>query len=458
MKRDYTRREFLKTSVSAGAGFALSGVTASRSKAQQKLKDPPLPIKAAPPLDKVRIGFIGVGGMGTAHVRNLLRIEGAEIRAVCDIVEWKAERAQAMCVAAGKPQPETYTRGENDFKRMCEREDLDLVYSATPWRWHVPMCLEALKTGKHAAVEIPAAMTINECWQLVGTSEKTGKYCIMMENCNYDQIEMMILNMVKEGVLGEVLHARCGYLHDLRAVKHDMMGEGVWRRNHSMKRNGDLYPTHGLGPIAQCMDINRGNQFDHLVSFGSKARGLHLYAIERFGPDSSQAKEQFVLSDVVTTVIQTKKGETIVLTHDTSSPRPYSRDILVQGTKGIVRKYPTPLVHLEGRSALHQWEDIQNYKKEYWHPLWIQLEEKSRGAGHGGMDFLGDYRLIDALLNGRVPDMDVYDAAALCAVSELSESSIAAGSRPVAFPDFTRGTWKESRELQVMKVKIGVHS
>ncbi len=452
MKKKYTRRDFIRTSAAAGAGLALDGILTSSAERQQKLTSLPPSKKIASPMEKVRIGFIGVGGMGMAHVGNLLKIEGAELRAVCDIVEWKVERVQAMCQAAGKPRPEGYTRGEHDFKRMCERDDLDLVYSATPWRWHVPMCLEAMNTGKHAAVEVPAAITIEECWNLVETSEKTGKYCIMMENCNYDRVEMMILNMVKKGILGELLHAECGYLHDLRAVKHDLLGEGVWRRDHSMKRNGDLYPTHGLGPVAQCMDINRGNQFDYLVSMGSKTRGLHLYAVERFGPDSPQAKEEYMLDDVVTTLIRTKQEETIVVQHDTSSPRPYSRDILVQGTKGIVRKYPRPLIYIEGRSTPHRWEENLEYRKEFDHPIWTQLKEKSRGAGHGGMDFIEDYRLIDALLNGREPDMDVYDAAAISAVSELSERSISLGSKPLSFPDFTRGMWKKPRELQVMQV------
>ncbi|MFQ6037705.1 MAG: Gfo/Idh/MocA family protein [Candidatus Aminicenantales bacterium] len=452
MEKTFSRRQFLKAGAAAGTGLAIGGMFVSCAPGKKRLRTVPPPFKPAPPMGKVRIGFIGVGGMGTAHVRNLLRIEGAELRAVCDIVPWKVERVQRMCREAGKPIPEGYTRGEYDFKRMCEREDLDLVYSATPWMWHVPMCLEAMNTGKHAAVEVPAALTVEECWQLVETSEKTGKYCIMMENCNYDRIEMMILNMVKKGVLGELIHAECGYLHDLRAVKHDMEGEGLWRRAHSMKRNADLYPTHGLGPVSQCMDINRGNRFDFLVSVSSKSRGLHLYAVERFGPDSPQAREKFVLGDVVTTLIRTRRGETIVLKHDTSSPRPYSRDILVQGTRGIVRKYPRPLVYIEGRSTPHQWEELETYREEFWHPLWKRMEAQTRGAGHGGMDYLEDFRLIEALMRGREPDMDVYDAAAISAVIELSERSIASGSRPMAFPDFTRGMWRKPRELPVMKV------
>lgn len=406
---------------------------------------------AAPPLDHVRIGYVGVGGMGTAHVENLLKIPGAEIRAVCDIVPARVERAQQLCIDAGHTKPDGYARGEHDYKNLCSRGDLDLVYIATPWEWHVPMCLEAMSSGKHAAVEVPAALTLDECWQLVEASESTRRHCIMMENCNYDKMEMMILAMAKKGLFGELLHAECGYLHDLRAVKHDMEGEGVWRRAHSMKRNGDLYPTHGLGPVAQCLDINRGNYFESLVSFSTKTRGLHLYALEQFGAESPQAREEFVLGDVVTTLLRTKRGETIILKHDTSSPRPYSRDILIQGTKGIVRKYPEPKIHIEGKSQPHRWETIDEWIKQHNHPVWAELEEKSKGAGHGGMDFIEDYRLINALRSGAVPDMDVYDAVALSAVTELSGRSVAHNGGLIAFPDFTDGHWQNERDLPVMR-------
>ena len=402
------------------------------------------------PLDKVGIGFVGVGLMGTAHVENLLKIDGAEIRAVCDVVPERVERAQRMVADAGQPLPEGYSRGPRDFERLCDRPDLDLVFTATPWEWHVPVCVAAMNAGKHAATEVPAALNLDDCWRLVETSEKNNKHCVMMENCNYDRFEMMVLNMVELGVFGELLHARCGYLHDLRAVKHDLEGEGVWRRAHSMTSDGDLYPTHGLGPVAQCLDINRGNTFETLVSMGSKTRGLHRYAVERFGPDSPQAAETFVLSDVVTTMLRTAGGETVVVTHDTNSPRPYSRDYLIQGTLGIARKYPEPRIYLEGRSDPHRWDPVEAYLEEYDHPLWRRLEEESRGAGHGGMDFIEDYRLVDALRTGRPPDSDVYDAAMLSAVVELSGRSIARGGESVRFPDFTRGGWRNARKLQVM--------
>jgi predicted dehydrogenase len=451
-KNAVERRDFIKKSIMAGMGITLGSlIDTGCSPAWMQGSARPAPV--AKPLERVRIGFVGVGGMGTAHVENLLKIKGAEIRAVCDIVESKVARVQALAVEAGQVKPEGYAGGPEDFKRLCQRDDLDLVFTATPWEWHVPVCLEAMKAGKHAATEVPAAITIDECWQLVETAENMGRYCIMMENCNYDDVEMVILNMVKKGLLGELLHVEGGYLHDLRAVKHDLQGEGLWRRAHAMKRNGDLYPTHGLGPIAQCLDINRGNAFDTLVSFGTKSRGLHNYAVEKFGPDSPQSKEQFVLSDVVTTMISTKNGETVVVTHDTSSPRPYSRNILIQGTKGIVQKYPTPKIHIEGRSKGHRWEEMDEYMKEFRHLVWTELEEQSKGAGHGGMDFIEDYRLIHALLQGVEPDMDVYDAAMLSAVTELSARSIAGNGESMKFPDFTRGMWKTSRALRVMVAK-----
>ncbi len=451
MKTQLNRRNFIRTVAAAGLSVAVSDELLAAGDFGRSPK-PYQPIPAGSPMEKVRIGYIGVGGMGTAHVENLLKIKGAEIVAVCDIVEDRVKRAQEMVEKAGFKKPEGYSAGELDWKRLCMRDDVDLVYTATPWQWHVPICLEAMKNGKHVATEVPAALTLDDCWELVETSEKTGRHCIMMENCNYDKVEMMILNMVKKGMFGELLHAECGYLHDLRPVKHDMEGEGVWRRAFSRTMNGDLYPTHGLGPIMQCMDINRGNYFDYLVSFGTKSRGLHEYAVKEFGAESPQAQEKYTLSDVVTTVIKTKNGETIVVTHDTSSPRPYSRNILVQGTKGIVRKYPDPRIYIEGVSKTDdKWEPVTEYMKQYEHPLWIDLEAASKGAGHGGMDFIEDYRLVNALLKGVEPDMDVYDAAVMSALVELTGKSIAREGEAMKFPDFTKGMWKTPRELQVMK-------
>ncbi|NOZ57588.1 MAG: Gfo/Idh/MocA family oxidoreductase [Calditrichaeota bacterium] len=460
-KRELDRRDFLKLGAAAGVGAALASTQAFAAGSHPKPLGGPAKEFVAPPIEKVRIGYVGVGGMGTAHVRNLVRIPGCEIRAVCDIVPERVERAQKIVMDAGFPKPEGYTRGPYDFRRLCEREDLDLVYTATPWEWHVPVCVAAMEAGKHAATEVPAAVTLDEAWQLVETSERTQRYCIMMENCTYDREEMMIFNMVRQGLLGEILHGAAGYLHDLRHVKFNFAarGEAIWRLAHSIRRNGNLYPTHGLGPIAQVMDINRGDQFDYLVSMSTKAMGLSLYAAEVFGPESKWANIKYALGDVNVTLIRTKKGRTITLYHDTNLPRPYSRIHLVQGTKGIARKWPDPrrtsgvmgFVYIEGRSPTHKWETLESYRAEYEHPLWKDLEEMSKGAGHGGMDYIEDYRLIKCLREGVPLDMDVYDAAAWSAISELTEISVANRSRPVDIPDFTRGAWKKRPPLGILR-------
>ena len=443
------RRAFLKWGALAGLGAALSGTGMLGCAAPgRRLAPVPAAPFAAPPLERVRIGFVGVGGMGTHHVRTLVRIEGAEIRAICDINEEHAKRSQDIVEGAGQPRPTAYTRGERDFERLCAEEDLDLVYTATPWRWHVPVCLAAMNNGKHAATEVPAAVTIEDCWKLVETAERTRLHCVMMENCCYDRAEMMCLNMVRQGVLGEILHGEAGYLHDLRGLKFSNRGEGLWRTAHSISRNGNLYPTHGLGPVAQCMNINRGDRLDYLVSMSSKSRGLNLYAAEHFGADDARATHSYALGDINVSLLRTANGCTIYLVHDCSAPRPYSRLHVVQGTKGIFEKWPER-VHIEGRSPGHDWETLDKYA-EYEHPLWQSEVIKEASGGHGGMDFLEDYRLIQCLRRGEPLDMDVYDAATWSAVSELTERSVANRSRPMDFPDFTRGRWQTRPPLGIV--------
>jgi predicted dehydrogenase len=396
---------------------------------------------AAPPMDVVRIGFVGVGGQGTSHVENLVTIPGVRIVAVCDIDESHAARAAGIIVAAGQAPPSQYTRGPTDFVRLCETEDLDLVFTATPWEWHVPVCVAAMRNGKHAATEVPAAVTLEECWQLVEEAEKYQKHCVMMENCNYDRMELMVLNMVRQGLFGEILHAEGGYLHDLREVKFSSEGEGLWRRAHATRRNGNLYPTHGLGPVSNCLNINRGDSFAYLVSMSGPSRGLQDYAREHLPSEAPQRKETYVLGDVNQSLIKTANGRTILVGHDTNLPRPYSRIHQVQGTRGLFQGYPSR-VYVEGRSPQHQWETPDKYLPEFEHPLWRFDQAKNATTGHGGMDFLEDWRLIKCLREGLATDMNVYDAAALSSVTALSEWSVANGSKPIDFPDFTRGRWK----------------
>jgi predicted dehydrogenase len=378
-----------------------------------------------------------------------LKINGVQIVALCDIDEPRAKEVRQWVVDDGRPAPDIYTRGETDYKRLCERDDIDLVFNSTPWRWHVPVCVEAMETGKHTAVEVPAATTVDGCWQLVKTAERQRLHCVMMENCNYGRSELMVLKMVRTGLFGELLHGEGAYIHDLRSIKFSDKNEGLWRLAHSVDRNGNLYPTHGLGPIAQCMDINRGDRFDYLVSMSSPARGLKLYAAEHLPADDPRRKLEFALGDMNTSLIKTGLGRTIMVQHDTTTPRPYSRINLIQGTRGCFTGYPDR-IHIAGRTEGHGWDDIEAYREEFEHPLWRKLEEQAAGAGHGGMDYLEDYRLIECLRQGQPTDMDVYDAAAVSSVVELSEISVAKEGRPVEVPDFTRGGWRTNKPLEIV--------
>jgi hypothetical protein len=439
---DLNRRDFLKI------GGATLAAGATLNAAAQTQSTHPF---AAPPIGEVRIGFVGIGGQGGGHVRNFLRVPGCRITAVCDIRPERTEWATKEITAAGHPAPTSYTKGPRDFERLCETEDLDLVFNATPWEWHAPIMLAAMKNSKHTATEVPAVMTIDDCWAIVESAEKHRRHCVMMENCNYDRMEMMVFNMVRQGVFGEILHAAGGYLHDLREIKFADEGEGLWRRAWSMKLDGNLYPTHGLGPVANCLDINRGDRFDYLVSMSGPSRGLQDWAAEHEPADSPKRRERYVLGDVNLSLIKTARGRTILVEHCTNLPRPYSRINLVQGSKGLFQGYPTR-VYSEGRGRAHQWVQASDVLAEFEHPLWKDLADQAKGAGHGGMDFIEDYRLIKCLREGLPTDMDVYDAAALSAVVELSVRSVKRRSDAVNVPDFTRGRWKTTPPLGIVRM------
>jgi len=406
------------------------------------------PLTAAP-IETVRIGYVGIGGQGSSHVRNLLKIPGCRITAVCDVRSERTDWATQAITAAGHPAPTAYNRGPRDFERLCETESLDLVYNATPWESHVPIMLAAMKNGKHAATEVPAAMTVEDCWAMVEAAEKHHRHCVMMENCNYDRMEMMVYNIVRQGLLGDVLHAEGGYLHDLRSIKFSDEGEGLWRRAWAMKVNGNVYPTHGLGPVANCLDVNRGDRFEYLVSMSGPSRGLQDWATQHLPADSPKRQERYVLGDVNVSLIKTAKGKTIVVEHCTNLPRPYSRIHMVQGTKGLFQGYPNRL-YIEGRGTADQWQDAATVMAEFEHPLWKEMADAAEGAGHGGMDFIEDYRLIKCLREGQMTDMNVYDAASLSAVVHLSSQSVSRKSAPMDFPDFTRGRWKTNPPLPIV--------
>jgi len=442
------RRDFLKI---GGAALAAGTVGARRSDAgdaQTAAAPGPAPF-AAPPIDTVRIAYVGIGGQGGGHVNNLLKIPGCRITAVCDIRPERTDWATKKITEAGQPAPAVYNKGPHDFERLCETEDVDLVYNATPWEFHVPIMLAAMKNGKHTATEVPAAMTVDDCWAMVESAEKHKKHCLLMENCNYDRMEMMVYNIVRQGLFGEILHAEGGYLHDLRAIKFADEGEGLWRRAWATKLNGNLYPTHGLGPIANCLDINRGDRFDYLVSMSGPSRGLQDWAAEHVPADSPKRQERYVLGDVNASLIKTARGKTILVEHCTNLPRPYSRIHMVQGTKGLFQGYPNRL-YIEGRGKEDQWQEASAVLNEFEHPLWKEIAAQAQGAGHGGMDYIEDYRLIKCLREGKPTDMNVYDAAALSAVVGLSVQSVAKRSAAVDFPDFTRGRWKTTPPLDIV--------
>lgn len=391
-----------------------------------------------------RLGFVGVGGRG-ASLLGWFLAQGAKVTAVCDIVPEKAEHASRMTVAAGQPAPQLYTKGPHDYESLTARSDLDLVVIATPWNWHTPMALSAMNNGKHAAVEVPMAYTLEDLWSLVDTSEATRRHCIMLEECCYGYNETLVLNMVRRGLLGQVLYGEAAYLHDLRGEMFSSQGEGLWRRAFHTQSDGNLYPTHGLGPVANYMNINRGDRFDYLVSMSSPAMGLAAYRQANVPKGDAKWSEKYITGDLNTSLIKTASGLTITLKFDTSNPRPYDRINMVGGTKGVFADYP-PRIYIDGQPGGEKWGSLDEYKKEYENPLWAEQGAMARtSGGHGGMDFIMIYRLLQCMREGLAPDMDVYDGAAWSAPGPLSKVSLAQGSGPVKIPDFTRGLWNRRK-------------
>lgn len=437
-----SRRNFMVRTAIGGAGLVLandllsSEVFAATPKAGNATMIG-VPFEAR---ERVRLGIIGVGGRGSSLLRDLLAVDNVDVKAICDLVPEKVEKAQKAVTDAGQAKPQGFSKGETDFKNLNQLE-LDIVYVATPWNWHVPMAVDVMKNGKHAAVEVPAATTLQECWDMVNTSEATRKHCVILENCCYGENEMMVLQMVKDGVFGDITHGEAAYLHDLRGIVTANEGEGLWRRVPHMQRNGNLYPTHGLGPVAHYMDVHRGDRFDYMVSVSSKEASLSEYVKAKFPDGDPKRAEKYVCGDMNTSVIRTANGRTILLQHDVVNPRPYSRLNMIQGTKGIFADYPAR-VFVDGQKD-EEWQKIDEFKEKYEHPLWKANGEMARKTGgHGGMDYVMNWRLMDCIKRGLAPDIDVYDAAAWSAPTPLSEKSVAENGSSQKFPDFTRGHWK----------------
>jgi len=464
-KNKTNRRDFIRLATTGAAAFGLTlkglslsgrdiaaGVTTDpfRPAGQETVMD-----MACDPIETVRIGFIGLGMRGMDAVRRMLYVEGIEIKAVCDLIPERVREAQKHVRDFGRPEPIGYDQGPDAWKKLCEREDIDLVYSCTPWHLHTPNAVHAMRSGKHAAVEVPAATTIEECWQLVDTAEQTRRHCMMLENCCYDFFELATLNMARQGVFGELMHAECAYLHDLRWLKFDKENgyQDMWRLKFSMKHTGNPYPTHGLGPVAQIFGVNRSDRMEYLTSMSTNQVGMSLYAKETFGAGSPEAMQEYALGDMNTTLVRTSRGKTIMIQHDTTSPRPYSRIHLISGTRGLAQKWPEERIALE--PAAHEWLDQEKFDaliRQYEHPLAKKVGEMAKEVGgHGGMDYIMDWRLIHCLHNGLPLDQSVYDAAAWSSIVELSELSVRQGSNAIPVPDFTRGVWERTAPLGIVE-------
>jgi hypothetical protein len=440
-----SRRDFLGAGVTAAAAVNLLPGTALAGDGSKADRMIGVPFASR---DVVRIGLIGVGGRGRSLLRDLLAIDGVRVTALCDLVPAHAARGAEMVKEAGQPTaPAVFDGSDGIWERLVARDDLDIVYIATPWNWHVPMAVGAMRQGKHAAVEVPAATTLDDCWTLVNVSEKTRRHCIMLENCCYGYNELLVLNLVKAGKLGRLTHGECAYIHDLRELLLSDEGEGLWRRYPHLQLDGNLYPTHGLGPVANYMAINRGDRFDYLVSMSSLEAGLTEYRDEHLAPSDPKRQERYRTGDMNTSLIKTALGRTVMLQHDVVSPRPYSRINMISGTRGTFADYPARIM-IEGQPEGDAWAGLDNYQAAFESPLWKRMGEIARKlGGHGGMDFIMNYRLVQCLREGLVPDMDVYDAAAWSAPGPLSVLSVRQGSKPVDVPDFTRGAWRTVRPV-----------
>ena len=399
---------------------------------------------AHPPIPTVHIGIIGLGNRGLLTLQRYLQIEGVEIKALCEIREGNLSKAQQLLKEADRSEATGYT-GVEGWKKMCESDEVDLIFICTDWLMHTPMATFAMECNKHVAIEVPAAMSVEECWQLVDTAEKTRRHCIMLENCCYDPFALMTLNMAQRGLFGEIMHVEGAYIHDLRSMYFAEESEGGyhnhWGKRYSIEHTGNPYPTHGLGPACQILDIHRSDRMEYLVSMSTHQAGMSEYARRLFGEYSPEAHQKYQLGDVNTTLIHTLKGKTIMLQYDISTPRPYSRLQTVCGTLGFAQKYPVPCIALDpnGDTPL-EGELLEKMMARYKHPFNATIGEEAHRRGlPNEMNYVMDYRLIHCLRNGLPLDMDVYDAAEWSCITELSEKSVLNKSMAVEIPDFTRG-------------------
>lgn len=459
------RREFLKFTGLAGAGV-LTGFTAqSRPAEKQHMRAQHFNMSgyAAPKLETVKIGFIGLGNRGPAHLSQVSKLDGIDIKALCDIRPEKLDAAKKRIADSGF-KPDVYT-GKEDWKRVCERKDIDLIFIATPWELHTPMALYAMNHDKHVCVEVPAAKTLEECWSLVETSEKTRKHCMMMENACYGFFELFMLNMARQGFFGEIIHGEGAYIHHLlygNFSKDKYFDQ--WRLKENIDRNGNLYPTHGIGPVSQAMDINRGDKMDFLVSVSGKDFMMSDMAkkLAEDDPFYQKYEKKSFRGNMNTTTIRTAKGRTIMLQHDVTSPRPKSDGYMISGTKATAIQFPSPMISIAREATPETWRgsdrqewvssnDFKALEEKYTPNIVKKLGTIAKEIGyHGGGDFLMDWRTIDCLRNGLPLDQDVYDAALWSAIGPLSEASVRNESSSIKIPDFTGGSWKNNKPVDIM--------
>lgn len=458
-----SRREFLKGTAWMGAAAALAGC--STTKGFGFGMGGTMQGYGAPAIKGLRVGVIGMG-RGASHSHPMALIPGTKVTAICDLSAPRIANELKWFDEHKIERPRVYTGSPEAWKALVDSPDVDLVINATPWHLHVPIALYAMRAGKHVAVEVPGAFTVDECWELVKTSEETRRHCMMMENCCYGETEMLALNLARQGVLGELTHGEGAYIHDLRSYcygDYDLKtGHGgywdYWRLKENQAHGGNRYPTHGLGPICQYMGVNRGDRFDYLVSVDSTQRGFEKYARDHYAEDSWKRQWKIKMGDMNTTIIKTVCGRTIMVQHDVTGPRPYSRLNLISGTKGILADYPyrIALEKKPGEGA-HSWAapaEAEKIRNDYRHPLWKDFGEDAKMGGHGGMDFMLNLRLSYCLQNGLPLDQDVYDLAAWSCLCELTERSADARGRTMDIPDFTDGHWKLQPPLPIESVPL----